>query len=51
MGNVKTQLDIVAWAYEALEKAVANAPYNEEVENTLHELRVELVELGADIQR
>ncbi len=49
MGNVKTQLDIVAWAYEALEKAVANAPYNEEVENALHELRIELQELGVPL--
>lgn len=51
MGNVKTQLDIVAEAFEALAKAVDHAPYNYEVEEALNELRIELVELGADIQR
>ena len=47
----KTQLDIVAQCFEVLAKAVDNAPYNYEVEEALNELRVELVELGADIQR
>jgi len=51
MANMKTQIDIVAEAFEALAKAVDNAPYNYEVEEALNELRVELVELGADIQR
>ena len=51
MANMKTQIDIVAEAFELLAKAVDNAPYNYEVEEALNELRVELVELGADIQR
>ena len=46
-----TQIDIVAEAFENLAKAVDHAPYNYEVEERLHELRVELLELGADIQR
>ena len=51
MANMKTQIDIVAAAFENLAKAVENAPYNFEVEERLNELRTELVELGADIQR
>ena len=51
MENMKTQIDIVAEAFENLAKAVDHAPYNYEVEERLHELRVELLELGADIQR
>ena len=42
---------LVAEAFEALAKAVDRAPYNFEVEEALNELRIELVELGADIQR
>ena len=51
MANMKTQIDIVAEAFEALAKAIDHAPYNYEVEEALNELRIELVELGADIQR
>lgn len=51
MANMKTQLDIVAVAFEALVKAIDHAPYNFEVEERLNELRIELIELGADIQR
>jgi hypothetical protein len=51
MGNIKTQIDIVAEVFETLAKAVDHAPYNYEVEEALNELRIELVELGADIQR
>jgi hypothetical protein len=51
MSNIKTQLDIAAVAFELLAKAVDNAPYNYEVEERLNELRVELIELGLDIQR
>ena len=51
MANMKTQIDIVAEVFEALAKAVDRAPYNFEVEEALNELRIELVELGADIQR
>ena len=47
---MQTQIDIVARAFEALAKAVESAPYDFEVEERLHELRVELIELGADIQ-
>ena len=51
MGNVKNQFDIAAEAFENLAKAIDHAPYNFEVEERLHELRVELIELGLDIQR
>lgn len=51
MANMKTQIDIVAVAFEALAKAVDHAPFNFEVEERLNDLRVELIELGADIQR
>ena len=51
MGNVKNQMDIAAEAFEALAKAIDHAPYNFEVEERLHELKVELIELGLDIQR
>ena len=51
MANMKTQIDIVAEAFEVLAKAVDYAPYNYEVVEALNELRTELVELGADIQR
>lgn len=51
MSNIKNQLDIAAEAFEALAKAVDRAPYNYEVEEALNELRVELIELGLDIQR
>ena len=47
----KTQIDIVAQAFETLAKAVDNAPYNYEVEEALNELRTELMELGANILR
>jgi len=51
MSNIKNQMDIAAEAMENLIKAVENAPYNFEVEEALHELKVELIELGLDIQR
>ena len=51
MSNIKNQFDIAAEAFEALAKAIDHAPYNFEVEEALNELRIELVELGADIQR
>lgn len=51
MSNIKNQMDIAAEAMEKLIKAVDNAPYNYEVEEALHELKVELIELGLDIQR
>jgi len=51
MSNIKNQLDIAAEAFETLAKAVDRAPYNYEVEEALNELRVELIELGLDIQR
>ena len=51
MGNVKNQMTLAAIAFENLVKAVDNAPYNYEVEERLNELRVELIELGLDIQR
>ena len=51
MSNIKNQMDIVAEAMEKLIKAVDRAPYNFEVEEALHELKVELIELGLDIQR
>lgn len=46
-----TQEQIAAQAFEHLAKMVDRAPYNEEVEDALNELRVELIELGLDIQR
>ncbi len=49
MGKIKTQVDIVALTFDALDKAIANAPYNENVENALHELRIELQELGVPL--
>ncbi len=51
MSNIKNQMDIAADAFEALAKAIDHAPYNFEVEERLHELKVELIELGLDIQR
>lgn len=51
VSNIKNQMDIAAEAMENLIKAVENAPYNYEVEERLHELKVELIELGLDIQR
>ena len=51
MAKMKLQMDIAAEAFELLAKAVENAPYNYEVEERLHELKVELIELGLDIQR
>ena len=51
MATMKVQMDIAAEAMENLIKAVENAPYNFEVEEALHELKVELIELGLDIQR
>jgi hypothetical protein len=51
MSNIKNQMDIAAEAFENLAKAVDQAPYNYEVEERLNELRVELIELGLDIQR
>lgn len=51
VAKVKTQIDIAAQAFEQLAKAVENAPYNEEVEMALDELRAELTDLGLDIRR
>ena len=51
MSNIKNQLDIAAEAFENLAKMVDRAPYSEDVEDALNELRVELIELGLDIQR
>jgi hypothetical protein len=47
---MKTQIDIAAEAFEVLAKAVDNAPYNYEVAEALNELKIELIELGLDIQ-
>lgn len=49
--GTKTQMDIAAEAFEALAKAVDDAPYNYEVEARLYELKIELIELGLDIRR
>ena len=51
MSNIKNQLDIAAEAFELLAKAIDRAPYSEDVDDALNELRVELIELGLDIQR
>lgn len=51
MAKVKTQIDIAARAFEALAKAVENAPFNSEVEQALEDLRVELIDLGFEIYR
>ena len=51
MSNIKNQMTIAAMAMEKLIKAVDNAPYNYKVEEALYELKVELIELGLDIQR
>lgn len=51
MAKMKTQMDIAAEAFDNLAKAIDHAPYNFEVGERLHELRVELIELGLDIQR
>lgn len=50
MSNIKNQLDIAAEAFEKLAKAVDRAPYDYEVEAALYELRIELINLGVDIQ-
>ena len=51
MAKVKTQIDNAARAFEALAKAVENAPYNFEVEQALDDLRIELMDLGLEIYR
>lgn len=51
MAKVKTQMDIVAEAFENLAKAVDRAPWDWGVEEALNELRTELIELGLDLGR
>ena len=51
MSNIKNQMDIAAEAFEYLAKMIDQAPYNEDVNLALNDLRAELIELGLDIQR
>ena len=49
--KVMTQDVKVGLAFDALAKAIEWAPYNEEVELALNELRDELRDLGIDTNR
>lgn len=49
MSRVSNQFKSVAFAFEALSKAVGNAPYNYEVDERLAELQEELMVMSLTI--